>query len=159
MVKNLFAIATAALLLVGSQVWAGPAHRGGHIDVGRSYGGGDHYRGSYYGGHYRGWSGYRRPGIGIYYGWPGYSYGFGYAYPYPYSNAPLVINADPTPQVLIQRDSSVEDMAQIDQPTSYWYYCTQPPGYYPYVQNCSQSWMKVVPQIPADQAVAPRAVP
>jgi hypothetical protein len=29
--------------------------------------------------------------------------------------------------------------------THYWYYCTDPAGYYPYVQNCSKAWMTVVP--------------
>ncbi len=29
---------------------------------------------------------------------------------------------------------------------SYWYYCEDPKGYYPYVQNCPGGWMKVVPQ-------------
>jgi hypothetical protein len=28
----------------------------------------------------------------------------------------------------------------------YWYYCTDPAGYYPYVQNCGDAWMTVVPQ-------------
>jgi hypothetical protein len=38
----------------------------------------------------------------------------------------------------------------------YWYYCTDPAGYYPYVQNCSKAWMQVVPQ--ADPG-APRLAP
>lgn len=159
MIKNLFVMVTAALLLVGSQVWAGPPHRGGHFDDGGYHVGGGHYRGSYYGGNYRGWGGYWRPGIGIYYGAPGFSFGYGLGYGYPYTYAPLLINAEPTPQVLIQRDPSIDDTGPIDQPTSYWYYCTQPAGYFPYVQNCSQPWMKVVPQIPSDQAATPRAVP
>jgi hypothetical protein len=29
---------------------------------------------------------------------------------------------------------------------NYWYYCENPKGYYPYVQNCPGGWMKVVPQ-------------
>ena len=29
---------------------------------------------------------------------------------------------------------------------NYWYYCTEPAGYYPYVQNCSRNWLQVVPQ-------------
>jgi hypothetical protein len=31
-------------------------------------------------------------------------------------------------------------------PTTYWYYCTSPAGYYPYVQSCNQAWIPVVPQ-------------
>jgi hypothetical protein len=30
--------------------------------------------------------------------------------------------------------------------SNYWYYCTEPAGYYPYVQNCWRNWMQVVPQ-------------
>jgi hypothetical protein len=29
---------------------------------------------------------------------------------------------------------------------NYWYYCTDPAGYFPYIQNCSRAWMQVVPQ-------------
>ena len=38
----------------------------------------------------------------------------------------------------------------------YWYYCTDPAGYYPYVQNCSKAWMQVVPQATPG---APRMAP
>jgi hypothetical protein len=27
----------------------------------------------------------------------------------------------------------------------YWYYCRHPEGYYPYVKQCPEGWMKVVP--------------
>jgi hypothetical protein len=27
----------------------------------------------------------------------------------------------------------------------YWYYCQNPKGYYPYVKQCSEGWMKIVP--------------
>ena len=42
---------------------------------------------------------------------------------------------------------------------SYWYYCTQPAGYFPYVKACSQAWLKVVPQAPGEQPTAPRVAP
>jgi hypothetical protein len=29
-----------------------------------------------------------------------------------------------------------------------WYYCDNPPGYYPYVQNCPAGWQRVRPQAP-----------
>ncbi len=35
----------------------------------------------------------------------------------------------------------------IQQP-NYWYYCTNPKGYYPYVDECPRGWMQVVPQRP-----------
>ncbi len=31
------------------------------------------------------------------------------------------------------------------QPQYYWYYCPDPPGYYPYVQQCPSAWLTVVP--------------
>ena len=32
----------------------------------------------------------------------------------------------------------------------YWYYCTEPAGYFPYVQSCNRAWIPVVPQsVPA----------
>ncbi len=134
--KRLFAIATAALLLVATQVWAGPPRGGYH--------GGGYHRGGYWG-----------PGVGIYYG--GFGYGYGWGYPYVY--APIVITTESVPQVLIQQDAQVGAATQNEPPANFWYYCTQPAGYFPYVQNCSQPWMKVVPQIPSDQATTPRAVP
>ncbi len=30
-------------------------------------------------------------------------------------------------------------------PPQYWYYCQNPQGYYPYIKQCPQGWMKVVP--------------
>jgi hypothetical protein len=30
-------------------------------------------------------------------------------------------------------------------PTAYWYYCQNPQGYYPYVQQCPAGWMTVIP--------------
>ena len=27
-----------------------------------------------------------------------------------------------------------------------WYYCPEPAGYYPYVQNCTQAWVSVDPR-------------
>ncbi len=32
--------------------------------------------------------------------------------------------------------------------TGYWYYCTDPEGYHPYVKDCPQGWMQVVPSRP-----------
>jgi hypothetical protein len=39
--------------------------------------------------------------------------------------------------------------------TPTWYYCTDPAGYYPYVQQCTKPWIPVVPQsVPPPQAPA-----
>ena len=33
-------------------------------------------------------------------------------------------------------------------PSYYWYYCADPPGYYPQVQSCNVEWEQVPPQEP-----------
>ena len=33
----------------------------------------------------------------------------------------------------------------VDQDSDYWYYCPNPAGYYPNVQNCPIGWLRVVP--------------
>ncbi len=48
--------------------------------------------------------------------------------PYPYYAGP------PESPVVVQ-----------PQPQYYWYYCPNPPGYYPYVQQCPSPWLTVVP--------------
>jgi hypothetical protein len=45
---------------------------------------------------------------------------------------------------------------------AYWYYCQDPPGYYPYVSQCPGGWTKTAPspetaQPPAAEPQAPRA--
>ena len=143
MKKSMLAMVTAVLLLAVTQVCAAPRHGGGY------YGGRPGWGGGHWG-----------PRVGIYYGGLGYyGYGYGYDYGYPYAYAPIVINAEPTPQVLIQQGAGTGVTAQNEPAANYWYYCTQPAGYFPYVQNCSQPWMKVVPQIPSDQPTTPRTAP
>ena len=41
-------------------------------------------------------------------------------------------------------------------PVTYWYYCTEPAGYYPYVQSCDRAWIPVLPSsvTPAPSAPA-----
>jgi hypothetical protein len=60
-------------------------------------------------------------------GWdaPYYDYGYGYGYPdYGYGNY----------------DSSGYGQSYASQ---YWYYCQNPAGYYPYVQQCTTNWQPV----------------
>jgi hypothetical protein len=158
MSKSFRYIAVAVMSAMALQVLAGPPpHR---------VGGG--YRGVGYYGHpvaHYGWrGGYWGPRVGIYvgpgvgywgpwgYGW-GFGYGmpFGYPYPagYPLGSVPLVIDATPIPQTYIQKDPGAEAAIEPPQPTTNWYYCTQPAGYFPYVRNCSQPWITVTPPSPA----------
>ena len=109
---------------------------------------GQAYRGG--GGHGGGWGGH---GGGGGWGWgPAIGLGVGlglwglsspyYGYPYypSYNPAPIIeqplteMYAEPAPPQSVQ-------------PT-YWYYCRVPEGYYPYVKQCPDGWMKVVPSPP-----------
>jgi len=106
---------------------------------------------------YPGWRmAYRGPHAGVYIGAPAYwgaqPYAWGAAYALPYAVAPIIVNAVPPAQVIVQP-------VQEAPPASYWYYCAQPAGYFPYVQNCSQLWMKVVPQVPGRDDSPPRLAP
>ncbi len=54
-------------------------------------------------------------------------------YPVPYyAPAPVVVQS--APPVYEQQP-----------PQPYWYYCQNPGGYYPYVQQCPNGWLQVVP--------------
>ena len=147
----------AALALMGADVSAAPPGWGGY------HGGYGH---GYYGAR-PGWGGgYWGPGFGVYYGGAGYwgspwGWNAGYAYPYAYAYSPLVIENQAVPQVFIQQEpvAAAPAPAQAAPANAFWYYCTQPAGYFPYVQNCTEPWMKVVPQAPSDQPSAPRLAP
>ncbi len=76
------------------------------------------------------------------YGYP-YGYQYGYPYGYPYGYAPPVVIQREAPPVYIQPPQQ-----------QYWYWCDDPRGYYPYVQQCTTGWMPVVPQ--ASPPAAPR---
>jgi len=116
------------VLLVTSAV-PGQA-RGGH---GSGHGG----HGGHHGGHGFGHGGHRfghgtpgfigpRLGVSI---WP-------YWDPYwsLYDTPPVVVT--PPPQVYVQPTPPI------------WYYCDNPQGYYPYVQQCPGGWRPVVPTPP-----------
>ncbi|MBL8473276.1 MAG: hypothetical protein KF778_14550 [Rhodocyclaceae bacterium] len=65
--------------------------------------------------------------IGGYFGWPWY---YGPAY-YP---APVVVQ----PQMYVEPN--------MPPPRTWWYYCEDPAGYYPYVPACNRAWRQVEPQ-------------
>ena len=50
----------------------------------------------------------------------------------------------PGPPVVVQQPPAYEQAAPPQAPT-YWYYCPNPQGYYPYIQQCPNGWMPVVP--------------
>ncbi len=160
-----WAIGLAALLAVAPFLSAdaaaasgGGAHGGGGYGGGGGYHGGGGYSGGgaphggyyggggYHGGYYGGTQVYIGGG---WWGWPGWwgpGWGAPYPYPYPYSySAPPVVIQPAPPTEYIQQPP----------PPQYWYYCSNPQGYYPYIQHCSVAWIPVLPQM----AAAPTPVP
>ena len=126
------------ILLVGmtsGSALAGGGHFSGHGHFGSHFGG--HF-GSHFGGHF--W----HPRVGVFIGaplfWPWYA-------PAPYYDpyySPPVVAVPSSPPVYIEQGSG-QTAAQ--QPY-YWYYCSSPEGYYPYVKDCPGGWREVVPQPP-----------
>jgi len=111
---------------------------GGH-GGGWGHGGGDHDGGG--GGHGGGGIGFGFYGLGYgpgYYGGYGPYYGgYGGYYGYP----PTVVTVPTSPPVYIQQAPPV---AQQYHP-GFWYYCSNPQGYYPYVKACLNRWQQVPP--------------
>ncbi len=121
-----FILAAAMFLIAPLSSYAGHSavHHGASIRLVRGGWG-------WHGGWHHGFWGPRffwGPSIVI--GSPWYPYGY-----YGYSAPPVVIEQQP--QTYVQPQSPQEN---------YWYYCQNPQGYYPYVQNCPGGWMKVVPR-------------
>jgi len=118
---------------------AGGAHgrHGGEYAGGRYYGGG-----GWYGGGYRGWYG---PRLGIYVGGPVYWGTWGYPYYGAYAGGyPYLAYPPSEPAVYVEQSRATSG--------NYWYYCRDPAGYFPYVQQCSSDWMTVVPPRGAPQS-------
>jgi len=122
--------------------------KGGH--------GGDGGRGGYSGhggyGGYRGYGGHSNVGVRIvvdpFMFVPGYYprpyYYAPYYYP-PYYYPPSVVNVPSTPPVYIEREAAAEPAPQS---SASWYYCADPKGYYPYVEQCRGGWQAVAPRPP-----------
>ncbi len=66
-----------------------------------------------------------------------------YYSPPPYYYPPPIYVSPPPPPVYIEQTPAkpVAPPAQ-----SYWYYCTNPQGYYPTIKECPGGWLKVVPE-------------
>jgi hypothetical protein len=79
--------------------------------------------------------------------------------------APVVVGAPPVvvaavPPAVIAAPPAVIAAPQAPSAAPvFWYYCTQPAGYFPYVQACDQAWLKVVPPEPGDASALPRLAP
>jgi hypothetical protein len=117
--KKLICIGLAAMVMLLAESSPGDAFRGGH---------GGHFG---HGGHGR---------VGVFIGgpvWDPWWWGPSY-YPYypSYSSPPVVVQQQP--ETYIQQPTPAEE-------PSYWYFCKDPEGYYPYVKKCPKGWMKVAP--------------
>lgn len=92
---------------------------------------------------------HHRSHLGIYVGVP---LAFSYAYPWyappPYYYYPPPVVVRPEPQVYIERAAPQTAPPPAPQTQNYWYYCTNPQGYYPYVKDCPGGWLHVVPTPP-----------
>jgi hypothetical protein len=120
----------------------GPGWHGGPPPGGPHGGYGGYPHGGY-GGY--GWYGL---GVGIaldpFLYWPWY-YPGSYYYP-PYYYPPGAVSVPATPPVYIERGQETEPAPQA---SASWYYCADPKGYYPYVENCPGGWQTVAPRPPA----------
>lgn len=72
-------------------------------------------------------------------------WGAGWGWPAATVSTPIVVEQDVTAFV-----------APPPAPTTLWYYCTDPAGYFPYVQTCNRAWIPVVRKL-LRQADAMRA--
>jgi hypothetical protein len=131
-------VAIAAVgLLVGT---AGAAQADQHGGGGGWHGGGGyHGGGNWHGGHWHGGGWHGGYGGSIYLGFGPFWDPFWYPW-YPYYYAP------PAPVVVSPPATTYIQSEPQEEPDYYWYYCTSPKGYYPYVKKCPQGWLKVVPQ-------------
>ncbi len=131
------ALALAGGLSLASTAEAGGWHGGGW------HGGGWH-GGGWHGGGWHGGCCWGGSSFSLFFGFPAYSYYPAYpAYPYPaYSYAPSYY-----PPVTMAQQAPPPGPP----PVQYWYYCDNPRGYYPYVQNCGAGWKPVPAQPPGVQ--------
>lgn len=96
----------------------------------------------------RGWHGHPRGHVGIYFGgpvWRAPAPFYGYD---PYYYGPRTIIIEREPPVYIQRQPvySAAPAAPVAAPSAQvWFYCPDPAGYYPHVQQCAQPWVSVDP--------------
>jgi hypothetical protein len=141
-----------------SEARGGHGRGGGHVGSGWAgaghYGG---YRGGYYGG-YRGWYYGRFYGRGFYPYWGLYGWGYwgwpllGWAYAgwpyYAYAGYPYLGWPYYSPYYSSDVATAPPVYNEPEQPQSqYWYYCTNPQGYYPYIRSCPGGWLTVVPNV------------
>jgi hypothetical protein len=121
--KKLICMSLAVLLLMMSAV-SGQAER---------HGGG------------RGWGPGWGPVVGLGLGIGLWELSHPYRPGYYYYPQPVIIQQAPS-DIYIQEAPQLAPVPTRE--PVYWYYCPDPQGYYPYVNQCPKGWMKVVPTPP-----------
>jgi hypothetical protein len=92
-----------------------------------------------------------RVSMGFYVGAPFVAYPFYHPYYYapyyyyPPAYYPPVVVAPSAPPVYIEQGAQQAPQAPA---AGWWYYCSDPQGYYPYVTQCPGGWQQVSPQPP-----------
>jgi hypothetical protein len=140
----------------GSPGWSG-GHGGWH---GRHAGGsGSRWHGRGHGWHGGRWHGARWHGgwYGPRYWYPGFAWGLGagVALTYPWWGWGYpTYHYDPTYYDYVERPAgAVNEERTVDSPPATWdtpayrWYCPSPPGYHPEVTECSQGWLRVLPDV------------
>lgn len=120
---NIFSIVLAFWVMVGSTVSVADPHHHGR-----------HFGGGYHGYH-------SHPGFSFYFGVPLFPRPY-YSYPYYPYYPPAIVTVPSRPPVYIERSPP---QATQQFPAGYWYYCSNPEGYYPYIQDCPTGWRQVDP--------------
>ena len=134
----------AVAVLLGGSVTTGHAHGGGHGGghAGHGHGGGDGHHGTGRHGHGHGGGPWRGPLLagtagGFIGGWPVW---------YPLGDESPYIVPPPAYSPPMTEDFSPSPYMRQDLPLEYWYYCRSPQGYYPFVGECPDGWIQVLPQ-------------
>jgi hypothetical protein len=120
---------------IAAAVLVGTITTGNALADGRGHG---HFHGhGHFNGHAR---------LGVFIGVPLFApwyYPPPYYYPPPSYYYPPVVAVPSSPPVYIERG---DDHAPTQ--SYYWYHCSNPEGYYPYVKQCPSGWQQVAPQPP-----------
>jgi hypothetical protein len=154
--------------LLGALALATPAKAAPPSGGQHHFDGGSHGDFHHDGGHFRhdhdhfgfgfGFGGFWDP----WWGWgPAEYWGYPYYYPsyYPPYPAYYAPPAGYAPQPVAPAATSPQFSGA--PPAQYWYYCDNPQGYYPYVQNCGSQWRQVAATPPTGSAntITPKQKP
>ena len=128
----------------GGRQWHGSHVNGGHRWHGggqRWHGGGHRWRGHGYG-HGHNWYPFAwgvGAGVALTYPW----WGWGYPYGYYVYESPYYVER---PVGVVIEERSFDAAPPRPASPGYRWYCPSPAGYHPDVRECSQGWLKVVPE-------------